>query len=226
MSLELEKQSERNQTPKHSILLGLVLGLAWTVNSFADSTLTYVAVTSQTPASINPGASATYRVMANRTGTGSLDVYCSVSGLPAGATATFSPAIITFLDGSPPAKSATLTISTSQATPAGIYTFTITGKHGNSSKSVTCTGTLVIDARRLTDLPQRIVAIECQAEGSTLLHCSGKAGHSYVIQTSTSLAAGAWTNLATREADSNGTFTYLDTGAVGGPCRFYRTSTP
>jgi hypothetical protein len=155
-----------------------------------------------------------------------MDVYCTVSGLPAGAAASFYPAVITFLDDSPSAKSATMTISTSVSTPPGVYTFTITGRHGNSSKTRTCSGTLVVGDNHSTDLPQRILAIDCQVEGSMLLTCSGKAGNSYVLQASTSLIGSGWTNLATLSADSNGLFTYLDTGATNCVCRFYRTSTP
>src|SRR6185369_1713903 len=61
------------------------------------------------------------------------DVGLSVSGLPGGATGSFSPASIT---GS---GSSTLTVSTSSSTPAGTYTLTITGTSGSIAHSTTVT---------------------------------------------------------------------------------------
>ncbi|MBW8748179.1 MAG: SMP-30/gluconolactonase/LRE family protein, partial [Acidobacteria bacterium] len=63
------------------------------------------------------------------TGTTSL----SVSGLPAGATASFSP---TSVAGS---GSSTLTVSTATTTPVGTYTLTITGTSGTLTHSATVT---------------------------------------------------------------------------------------
>jgi PKD repeat protein len=62
----------------------------------------------------------------------------SVSGLPAGATAGFSPASVTT------SGSTTLTVSTTTATPAGSYPLTITGTSGTRSRSVNVTLTVVI----------------------------------------------------------------------------------
>jgi hypothetical protein len=225
MSLRPVRQADLNKSLLRAAL-GLALGLIGATSALADPTLTYVAITSQTPTFIIPGQSAAYTVTANRTGKGSMDVYCSIAGLPVGATAKFSPAVITFLEDDPSAKSATLTISTTDSIAPGIYPFVITGRHGNGSKSVSCPGTLVISAGTLIDLPQRIVSVDCQPEGSVLLNCSGRAGRTYVIQRSASLTEGSWANLGSADADANGRFTYLDTTAVGCACRFYRTSTP
>ncbi|QEE30737.1 DUF1349 domain-containing protein [Terriglobus albidus] len=60
-------------------------------------------------------------------------VSLSVSGLPTGATGSFSPTSVT---GS---GSSTLTVSTTTATPAGTYTLTITGVDGSLSHSATVT---------------------------------------------------------------------------------------
>jgi hypothetical protein len=60
----------------------------------------------------------------------------SASGLPSGATATFSPASIA----APGSGSSTMTINTAATTPAGTYTVTITGTGG----SVTHTTTLAL----------------------------------------------------------------------------------
>ncbi len=53
----------------------------------------------------------------------------SASGLPAGATATFSPSAVTA------GGSSTLTIGTSASTPAGSYTLTITGTGSSAAHS-------------------------------------------------------------------------------------------
>ncbi|GGH05716.1 SMP-30/gluconolactonase/LRE family protein [Silvibacterium dinghuense] len=60
-------------------------------------------------------------------------VNLSVSGLPTGATAAFSPVSVTT------SGSSTLTVSTATTTPAGTYTLTITGTDGTLSRTTTAT---------------------------------------------------------------------------------------
>jgi uncharacterized membrane protein len=64
------------------------------------------------------GASADYAVTVGRTGGFADPVTLSVTGVPAGTTAAFTPN---------PADSSTLTLTTSSTTPAGTYALTITG---------------------------------------------------------------------------------------------------
>ncbi len=64
----------------------------------------------------------------------------SASGLPAGATAVFSPSSIA----APGAGSSTLTISTSSTTPTGTYSITVTGSGGLQTHATTVT--LVVNA--------------------------------------------------------------------------------
>src|ERR671932_1919399 len=73
---------------------------------------------SPSSATVAPGGSADYTVTVSRTGGFSDPVTLSASGLPAGATATFTPN---------PADSSTLTVATNSATPPGTYPLTITG---------------------------------------------------------------------------------------------------
>ena len=74
-------------------------------------------------------------------------VTLSVSGLPTGATGTFSTNPVTVT--SPNASNSTLTVQTSSATPAGGYTLTITGKDtGGLTHSSTVT--LVVTAPDFT----------------------------------------------------------------------------
>jgi hypothetical protein len=82
------------------------------------------------------GTSYTASVTAMNGFTGTVSL--AVSGLPAGATASFNPASET---GS---GSSTLSVSTSSTTPVGTYTLTITGTSGSLSHSTTVT--LVVSA--------------------------------------------------------------------------------
>jgi subtilisin family serine protease/subtilisin-like proprotein convertase family protein len=77
---------------------------------------------SPTSGSVNPGSAISATVSTTTTIGSPQTVSLSASGLPAGATATFSPASITS------GGSATLTISTTGATAPGTYTVTITGR--------------------------------------------------------------------------------------------------
>jgi hypothetical protein len=63
-------------------------------------------------------------------------VSLSASGLPSGATASFSPSSGT------PTYSSTMTIQASTSTPVGTYTITITGTYGSLTQSTTYTLTV------------------------------------------------------------------------------------
>src|SRR5205807_310246 len=99
------------------------------VNSAPDFSLSASPVSQ----SVTAGNSVTYTagVIVLNGFTGS--VALNATGLPAGATAGFSPASIS---GS---GSSTLTVSTAASTPAGSSTLTITGTSGGVAHSVTVT---------------------------------------------------------------------------------------
>jgi len=80
---------------------------------------------------VTPGGNTTYTVstLAQLGFSGTVDL--SVSGLPAGATASFSPTSIVTPD------SATLSVTTTATTPIGSSTLTITGTSGALTHSVT-----------------------------------------------------------------------------------------
>lgn len=86
--------------------------------------------------SVNPGQSATSTVGTSVTSGSAVTVQLAASGLPAGATASFSPASVTA------GKSSTLTVGTSASTPAGTYSVTVTGTAGSTSHSATYTLTV------------------------------------------------------------------------------------
>lgn len=100
-----------------------------TVNPAPDFSLS----SSPSSASALQGGSAAYTVSAGSLNGFSGTVNFSVSGLPSGASATFSPASVT---GS---GSSSLSIATSGGTPLGSYTLTIMGSSGTLSHSVNIT---------------------------------------------------------------------------------------
>ncbi len=101
-----------------------------------------------TPASgsVNPGSSVTSLISATVTNGSAQTVALTASGLPSGATASFSPTSISSANGQ-----STLTIATSASTPSGTYAVTVTGTGASSTRTTTfsltvngapgCTGT-------------------------------------------------------------------------------------
>ncbi len=81
--------------------------------------------------SLVPGGSTTYTVSVGAVGSFTGSVGLSASGLPAGATASFSPSAIG------PGASSTLTVTTASSTPVGAPTVTITGTSGSLTHATT-----------------------------------------------------------------------------------------
>ncbi|MFY9819801.1 MAG: hypothetical protein WAM82_00360 [Thermoanaerobaculia bacterium] len=81
------------------------------------------------------GTTATYTVTVNRTGGFSSAVTLSVSGLPSGATATFSPNPVT-------GSTSTMTVKV-KIFPRGTFTLTVTGTGGSPTLTRTATATLI-----------------------------------------------------------------------------------
>ncbi|KAB8185348.1 M4 family metallopeptidase [Microbispora catharanthi] len=91
---------------------------------------------SPTGSTVTPGQSATATVATSTTSGSAQTVSLSASGLPSGASASFSPSSVTS------GGSSTLTISTSASTPSGTYTVTVAGS--GSSGSHTASYTLTV----------------------------------------------------------------------------------
>ncbi|WP_326551211.1 S8 family peptidase [Micromonospora sp. NBC_01813] len=96
---------------------------------------------SVTPASGStaPGGSVSATVATSTTSGSAQSVALTASGLPSGATASFSPSTVTS------GGSSSLTIATSASTPAGTYPITVTGTGASATRtaafSLTVTGT-------------------------------------------------------------------------------------
>jgi Zn-dependent metalloprotease len=90
---------------------------------------------SPTSGSVAAGSSATTTVTTATTAGSAQTVALTASGLPSGATASFSPASVTS------GSSSTLTIATTAATPSGSYPITVTGT-GSATRTATYTLTV------------------------------------------------------------------------------------
>ena len=86
--------------------------------------------------SVKAGSAATTTVTTAATSGSAQSVTLSASGLPTGATAAFSPAMVTS------GSSSTLKITTGSSTPAGTYKITVTGTAASGSHSATYTLTV------------------------------------------------------------------------------------
>jgi subtilisin family serine protease len=91
---------------------------------------------SPTSGSTTPGGSVTATVGTAVTAGSAQSVGLTASGLPSGATASFSPTTVTS------GGSSTLTIATSATTPAGTYPVTVTGTGAAASRTATYTLTV------------------------------------------------------------------------------------
>jgi len=98
-------------------------------NPCADFSLTATPASQTTPAGYSTSYTVTVTAVSGFTGS----VALSASGLPSGATASFSPASITT------SGTATLTITTASTTPVGSSTVTITGTSGSLTHSAAVT---------------------------------------------------------------------------------------
>ncbi|WP_191844507.1 proprotein convertase P-domain-containing protein, partial [Catellatospora chokoriensis] len=180
--------------------------------------------------SVNPGSSVTSTIGATLTNGSAQTVSLSASGLPSGATASFSPTSITSAGGS-----STLTIATSGSTPAGTYAVTVTGTGASSTRTTTysltvngapgCTGTNPTDVTipDLTTVTSTITISGCARSASPTSAVAVNIIHTYKGDLVVDLVApdGSVYNLHNRSGGSadniNQTYTVnLSTEAANG----------
>ena len=116
--------------------------LTWTVSTATMSTTFTVAPqvafdfqisVTPTQQSVTPGGSTTYTVNVNLVSGTPQSVLLSVSGAPAGISASLNPTSGT------PTYSSTLTVTTTSSAPTGTVTMTVTGNGGGVTHSATLT---------------------------------------------------------------------------------------
>ncbi len=128
-------------TAKSSPAGSFTLTVAGTSNSLSHNATVMLRVNSSnpdfslsaTPASqaVTAGGSASYTVSATLLNGFNGTISLSASGLPSGVTASFNPSSING------AGTSTLTLSTTNSTPAGSFTLAVTGASGNLSHAAT-----------------------------------------------------------------------------------------
>jgi hypothetical protein len=99
------------------------------LNRFVNPAVNFSIAALPTSQIVVQGSSTSYGVTVTPAGGFSGQVTMSISGLPAGATGTFSP--------NPATASSTLSVTTAASTPAGNYSLTITGTSGALVHSIT-----------------------------------------------------------------------------------------
>src|SRR5438874_5500821 len=103
--------------------------------------------------SVTQGASVANTISAALVSGTAQSVAFSASGLPTGATASFSPTVCT------PTCSTDLTISTTSSTPTGTYTITVIGKAGTVIKATSFSLTVTAsDSTRTTSFQETVTA--------------------------------------------------------------------
>jgi hypothetical protein len=121
------------------MLIGLLVMLVPAGALFAASPAAKPGITLQvSPASqsIERAKTASYVVTATSTGGFYGAVSLSASGLPGGSSAAFSPSITLTAGGTGSTATATMSVSTTQATPIGTYSLSIKGVSGKVSGTV------------------------------------------------------------------------------------------
>ena len=162
------------------------------VPSFALSTTP----SSQTVA-VKSGTSYTTTIAATNGFTGNVSL--SVSGLPTGASASFSPATVTN------SGSSTLSVSTSSSTPAGTYTLSITATGGSLVQSNTVTLNVTDFSISASPSSQALTAGASTTYTATTTALNGFGGN--VALTISGLPAGATASFSPSSVTGSGSST-------------------
>ncbi len=107
------------------------LGSPLTTNYAPATTPDFFISASPSTQAVAQGGSASYSIAITPLGGFTGDVSLSISGLPTGGNAAFSP--------NPTTSSSSLSITTSTSTPAGTYSLTITGVSGSLTRTTNVT---------------------------------------------------------------------------------------
>jgi hypothetical protein len=113
--------------------------------------------------------------------------------------------------------------------PAGTYTITPSAAAGGTFNAANYditynTGTLTVTLPPTT--PVTISGVTLSGNGAVQLKFTGTPCYTYLIEAATTLTPPPdWTTLSTNTADTNGIFSFIDSGATNYASRFYRAAT-
>lgn len=161
--------------------------------------------------SVVRGSAATYTVSTNSTSGTPQSVSLSISGVPAGATATFSPASV--LAG----QSSTLTVATTAGAAAGTYSLTVTGKYQAPPTTHTTTVGLVINVPTADDF-----AISAAPPGQTVVQ---GASTSYTVSTQVTSGSAQSVSLSVSGLPSGATGSFAPATVTAGGASTLAVST-
>jgi len=191
----------------------------------ARSEFTDLALDSIYPATSQPGNTVLYSIKATRTGQGLLLVDLSIEGLPAGATATFSPSVLRFTGRNPETLTSVITITCSELTKTDMYPLKVRGIARRDDQSLVFT-TLLTQGVQIPTPSAPVLRLDRSPGGVILVHGAGSSGVTYQIEATADLVNPSWSGIGSSTADGNGKFTYVDTQTSELPVRFYRAVQP
>jgi len=215
------KTNQRITTASLMLSAALMLG---TSIAQADPTLRSLQIGAQNPNVAAAGSLAYYPLSITRSGTGSMLVHMTVTGLPAGCTYSFLPPVLSFSDQSPSTKNAQLVIGTQASTPQGTYPLTISASHGNSANVVTVSATLIIGPTDAAVVVPTLNVPVTQADKTVLLSGNGTGNQPYLLQACNDLSTSVWVTIHVGMAGMDGVFSAIDQDATNYPARFYRAA--
>jgi hypothetical protein len=137
----------------------------------------------------------------------------SATGLPAGATASFSPNPLPFSSNITNAT-ATMVISTEDSLAPGTYSFNVAVSTGSARNTQTTVATLEVGTFSLS--------IASQPDGYVCVSAPAVPGRSYSIQATTNLLEPVWTTLCATNCGENALLMFIDQDTKVYPQRFYR----
>ena len=163
---------------------------------------------SPTSVSAKQGASGTSTITTTVSGGFSNAISLSASGLPTGATATFSPTSIA----APGSGTSTLTLTAGSATTVGTYTVTITGTGGSSTHTATVSFSVTSSSG-----PTTLFSDGFESTGWSTAQVSGTAGAWTLV------ASGSHPSVSPHGGSKLADFNSY-TSASGSQTRIYRSS--
>ena len=106
-------------------------------------------------------------------------------------------------------------------TNSDAFSYTLSDGHCGG----TAVGTVLVQVRTDLNSASQITTVR-MPDGSLQVNFNGIPGYAYRVQSTASLSAPAWQDVATLTADAFGNYTYVDHPATNGPARFYRSVWP